>query len=29
MKKEIKIEIGGEKDTREGPTKFKDIDMFR
>lgn len=28
-KKEIKIEIGGEKDTREGPTRFKDIDMFR
>ena len=28
-KKEIKIETGGEKDTKGSPTKFKDIDMFR
>ena len=28
-KKEIKTEIGGEKDTKGSPTRFKDIDMFR
>lgn len=28
-KKEIKTETGGEKDTRESPTKFKDIDILR
>ena len=28
-KKEIKIETGGEKDTKGSPTKFKDIDILR